>query len=109
MGLANQINTNARTGAHTVILHICRALGMEVDIAHQVPIQESLFAACLNASNHNRAPHQEGRGSGSCPPGIRPYAQGGCGSSRKVAPRRHYACPDRNGGAYQPGKICDAC
>jgi hypothetical protein len=40
MGLANQINTNAPTRAHTVILRICRTLlGMEVEITHQVPIQ----------------------------------------------------------------------
>ncbi len=35
--------------------------------------------------------------------------QGGSGSSREAAPRRHYARPDRNGRAYQQDKICNAC
>jgi hypothetical protein len=109
MGLANQINNNACTRAHAVIPCICRTLGMEVDIAHQVPIQGSPFPACLDASNRSLAPHWEGRGSGPRPSGNRPYVQGGRGSSCKVAPCGHYARPDRNGGAYQPGKICNAC
>ncbi len=46
MGLANQINTNAHTRIHTVILRIRKTLGMEVDMSCPVPIQGSLFAAC---------------------------------------------------------------
>jgi hypothetical protein len=76
MGLANQINTYTRTRAHIVILHVRRTLGMEVDMAHQVPIQRSPFAACLNAGNQNRAPHWEGRGYGLHPSGNRHYLQG---------------------------------
>jgi hypothetical protein len=85
---------------HAVIPGIRRTLGMEVDMAHQVPIQRSPFAACLDAGNHNCTPHQEGRGSGSCLSGNRPYVQGGHGSSQEVAPRGRYARPDKNGRVY---------
>ncbi len=84
MGLDNQINTNAHTRAHAVILHVCWTLGMEVDMDQEVPIQGSPLAACLDVGDRNHAPHPESRGSGSRPSGNHPYVQGGCGSSCKV-------------------------
>jgi hypothetical protein len=109
MGLANQINTNAHSCMHTVILRVRRTLGMELNGAQRVPIQGSPFPACLDAGDWNRSSLREGRGSGSRPSSNQPYVQGGHGSSCKVTQRGHYAHPDWNGGAYQTDKICNAC
>ena len=120
MGLANQINTNARSRALAVVPKIRQTIAMGDEWDRRVMIQGSPRIVRLDARDNGRPPHQNfGRGSprennrdDSRPGGYRPLVQGGRdgGQARSTPmPRGRYDRPDRNGGNLNPSVVCDAC
>jgi hypothetical protein len=116
MGLATQLNANARTRAQAIIPRVHRTLGgISGNRDNRVAIQDSPMVARLA---DDRGQPREQRGGGgrntdcSNQGGGRPYVQGGRGGGRSGrTPARHgrFVRPDRNNGEYCPDIICDAC
>jgi len=120
MGLANQINTNARSRALAVVPKIRRTIAMGDEWDRRATIQGSPRISRLDARDNGRPHHRDfGRGSprestrdDSRPGGYCHVAQGGRDGGRarsNPTPRGRYARPDRNGGDLHPSVICDAC
>ena len=115
MGLATQLNANARTRAQAVIPRVHRTLG-DVSGARdtRIAIQDSPRVARL--ADDRGPPHARCGGGGyddrSDQGGGRPYVQGGWGGGRggrNPATRGRVVRPDLNNGEYRPDIICDAC
>ena len=120
MGLANQINTNARSRALAVVPKIRRTIAMGDEWDRRATIQGSPRISRLDARDNGRPHHRNfGRGSprettrdDSHPGGYRHVVQGGRDGGRARStptPRGRYARPDRNGGDLHPSVVCDAC
>jgi len=120
MGLASQINNNARSRAVTVIPKVHRTIAMGDWWDRRVTIQGSPMVARLDAREGGRPPPRyNGRGTprdfsrdAPRPGGSRPVVQGGRDAVRQGFPQTskgRYARPDRNGGELSPSTICDAC
>ena len=116
MGLATQLNANARTRAQAVIPRVRRTLGGHVGQRDtRMSIQHSPLVARIadergltrdRRGGGGREDSRDRQGNG------RPYVQGGRGGGRlgrTPAPRGRYARPDRNEGDYRPDIVCDAC
>ena len=112
MGLATQLNSNARNRAQAVIPRVHRTVGGPTD-ERRLAIQDSPMVARL-ADDRNTSRDARGGQEMSRPRNgnARPYVQGGRGGgrlSRSSPPRGRFARPDRNNGEYRPDTICDAC
>ena len=112
MGLANQLHTNARTRAYSVVPRVRRTLGMGIaELDRQFTIQGSPRVSRL--ADDRAPPPRDGRGGrgDSRQSSARPYVQGGRGGGgRSVRPARgRFTRPDRNDGDYRPDTVCDAC